>query len=133
VNIKVIVCACDGLKFMPEGVDMNSLPFDLENDLDISYVVTHPQLCGPGGVNLLRDLLKAAGPNDYYVVAGCGPENQLHFLGHVVDQMRFPDERFLGVNIRGMDNAQARGAILEAIGDLLARKNEMGVVDAFGG
>jgi hypothetical protein len=32
-----------------------------------------------------------------------------------------------------MDNAQAHAAVLEAIGCLLARKNEMGVADAFGG
>jgi hypothetical protein len=37
------------------------------------------------------------------------------------------------VNIRGMDNAQARAAVLEAVGSLLARKNEIGVADAFGG
>jgi hypothetical protein len=118
---------------MPEGIDMNTLPYDLENDTDIAYAVSHPQLCGSGGINLIHDLLKAAGPNDYFIVAGCGPENQLHFLGHVVDEMRFPEERFLGVNIRGMDNAQAHSAVLEAIGCLLARKNEMGVADAFGG
>lgn len=133
MNIKVIVCNCNGIKFMPEGLDMNSLPFELENDKDIAYAVVHPQLCGRGGVNMLHDLLSAAGPKDYFVVAGCGPENQPHFLGHVVDAMRFPDERFIGVNIRGMDNAQARAAVLEAVGELIARKDESPVVDAFGG
>ena len=81
---------------------------------------------------MLRDLLSAAAPNDYFVVAGCGPENQTHFLGHVVDGLRFPDERFIGVNIRGMDNIQARSAVLEAVGELIARKNDS-PVDAFGG
>ena len=133
VNIKVIVCNCNGLKFMPEGIDVNTLPFDLERDTDIAYAISHPQLCGSGGVNLLRDLLKAAGSNDYFIVAGCEPGNQLQFLGHVVDEMRFPEERFVGVNIRGMDNSQAHTAILEEIGRLLARKNELGVADAFGG
>ena len=133
MNIKVILCNCNGLKFMPEGIDMNTLPYDLEKDTDIAYAVSHPQLCGSGGINLLRDLLKAAGPNDYFIAAGCGPETQLHFLGHVIDELRFPGERFLGVNIRGMDNDQAHAAVLEAIGCLLVRKNEMGVADAFGG
>ena len=133
MNIKVIICNCNGIKFMPEGLDMNLLPFELENDNDIAYAVVHPQLCGRGGVNMLQDLLSAAQPNDYFVVAGCGPENQPHFLGHVVDGMRFPDERFIGVNVRGLDNAQARTAILEAVGELMARKNDSPVVDAFGG
>jgi heterodisulfide reductase subunit A-like polyferredoxin len=134
VNIKVIICNCNGLKFMPEALDMNTLPFELENDKDIAYAVVHPQLCGRGGVNLLRDLLKSAAPDDYFVVAGCGPENQPHFLGHVVDEMRFPEERSIGVNIRCMNNQEARAAILEAIGDLFARMGENPVlVDAFGG
>jgi hypothetical protein len=133
MNIKVIVCNCNGIKFMPEGLDMNSLPFELENDNDIAYAVVHPQLCGRGGVNILRDLLSAAAPNDYFVVAGCGQENQLHFLGHVVDGMRFPEDRFIGVNIRGLNNVQARTAVLEAVGELLAKKGESPVVDAFGG
>lgn len=133
MNIKVIVCNCNGLKFMPEGLDMNTLPFELEADNDVSYAVVHPQLCGRGGVNMLQDLLKAASADDYFVVAGCGPENQPHFLGHVVDGMKFPDERFVGVNIRGMDNDQARTAVLEAVGSLVASKNANAPVDAFGG
>lgn len=134
MTIKVIICNCNGLKFMPEGLDMNTLPYELENDTDIAYAVVHPQLCGTGGVNMLHDLLKAAGPEDHFIVAGCGPENQPHFLGHVIDDMRFPDERFVGVNIRCMNNDQARAAILEAVGHLLARKGEGTVVaDAFGG
>jgi heterodisulfide reductase subunit A-like polyferredoxin len=134
MNIKVILCNCNGLKFMPEGLDMNTLPYELESDTDIAYAVVHPQLCGSGGVNMLHDLLKAAEPDDYFIVAGCGPENQPHFLGHVVDEMQFPSEQFVGVNIRGMDNHHARTAILEAVGDLLARKREATfVVDAFGG
>jgi len=134
MNIKILICNCDGIKFMPEGLDMNTLPFELENDKDVTYAVVHPQLCGSGGVNVLYDLLKAAGPEDYFVVAGCGPDNHPHFLGHVVDRVRFPDERFVGVNIRGMDNTQARTAILEAVGELLESRSA-GVVtgDAFGG
>jgi len=133
MNIKVILCNCDGVKFMPESLDMNKLPYELENDSDISYVVMHPQLCGSGGVTMLRDLLKAAGPEDYFVVAGCGPDNQPHFLGHVLDELSFPEERFIGVNIRCSDNGGARNAILRAIGQLVAEKNSNVMADAFGG
>ena len=133
MNIKVILCNCDGLKLMPESIDLNTLPFDLESDTNIAYTVTHPQLCGAGGTALLGDLLKISGPQDFFVVAGCGPANQVHFLHHVTEGAKFPDDRFVGVNIRGMNNDQARAAVLETIGRLLARKNEAISADAFGG
>ena len=133
MNIKVVICNCNGLKFMPEGVDMNTLPFELENDADIKYAVVHPQLCGRGGSGMLDDLLRGAAPDDYFVIAGCGPDNQSHFLGHIVDGARFPNERFKGVSIRGMDNAQARAAILEAVGELLARRGETVLADNYSG
>jgi len=132
MNIKVILCNCDGLKFMPESLDMNTLPHELEADKDVTYAIMHPQLCGAGGVGLLTDLLKSAGPDDYFVVAGCGPDNQPHFLGHVLDEVGFPAQRFIGVNIRCQDNHDARGAILQAVGTLINIKNAA-PVDAFGG
>jgi heterodisulfide reductase subunit A-like polyferredoxin len=132
VNIKVILCNCDGLKFMPESLDMNTLPHELENDSDVTYALMHPQLCGSGGVSMLRDLLKSAGPDDYFVVAGCGPDNQPHFLGHVLDEIGFPEERFVGVNIRCSDNSNARDSVLRAVGELITIKNA-NAVDAFGG
>jgi heterodisulfide reductase subunit A-like polyferredoxin len=133
MKIKVVLCNCNGIKFMPEGLDMNTLPFELENDLDVEYAVVHPQLCGRGGLNMLHELLVNAAPDDYFVVAGCG-DNQVQFLGHVVDQAKFPDERFVSVNIRCSDNVQARQAILEAVGDVMARNNRAATVsDGFGG
>ena len=133
MKIKVVLCNCNGIKFMPEGLDMNTLPYELENDLDVQWAITHPQLCGRGGLSLLEELLANAAEDDYFVVAGCG-DNQAQFLGHVLDAAKFPEQRFISVNIRGLDNAGARKAILEAVGDLLAHKNQAAmVVDGFGG
>lgn len=133
MTIKIIICNCNGLKFMPENLDMNTLPFELEADKDVAYAVVHPQLCGRGGLTVLGDLLRSAQPDDYFVVAGCGPENQTHFLGCVTDELKFPEERFVGVNIRGMNNDQARTAVLEAAGRLLTSRTNTAQVDAFGG
>lgn len=132
MNIKVILCNCDEIKFMPEALDMNTLPHELQADNDVTYAIVHPQLCGAGGTVLLRDLLKSAGPDDYFVVAGCGAENQPHFLGHVLDELGFPEDRFIGVNIRCTDNGGARNAVLQAVGELVQIKNGS-PVDAFGG
>jgi hypothetical protein len=118
---------------MPEGVNMNTLPYEIENDIDVTYAIGHPQLCGRGGLNLLGDLLRNADPEDYFVVAGCG-ENQTQFLGHVLDETKFPEKRFVSVSIRGLDNAGARKAVLEAVGELMAAQNQAALVaDGFGG
>jgi hypothetical protein len=133
MRIKVILCNCNGIKFMPEALDMNTLPFELESDLDVEYAVLHPQLCGRGGLNVLSELLRGAGKDDYFIVAGCG-DNQKQFLGHVVDEVRFPEERFISVNIRCSNNVEARKTILEAVGELKAKAGQSPVIaDGFGG
>lgn len=133
MNIKVILCNCDEIKFMPEALDMNTLPHELEADSDVTWAIVHPQLCGEGGTTLLKDLLESAGPDDYFVVAGCGAENQPHFLGHVLDETGFPADRFIGVNIRCANNAGARNSILEAVGGLVQIKNAQPADAFFGG
>jgi hypothetical protein len=133
MRIKVILCNCNGIKFMPEALDMNTLPFELETDLDVDYAVAHPQLCGRGGQNVLSELLRGARKDDYFVVAGCG-DNEMQFLRHVLDEIKFPEERFVSVNIRCSDNVEARKTILEAVGELKAKAGRSPVVaDAFGG
>ena len=135
MKVKVLICNCNGLKLAPEDLDMNTLPFDVELDVDVQYAIVAPQLCGRGGIALLHDLLRGAGPDDYFVVAGCGPEDEADLLGHVLREAGFPRERFIGVTIRcASSNQQAREAILEAVGRLMAKSNEGSMaLDGFGG
>lgn len=135
MKVKVLICNCNGLKLAAEDLDMNTLPYDIEVDVDVQYAIVAPQLCGRGGIALLRDLLRAAAPDDYFVVAGCGPEDEADLLGHVLNEAGFPPERFIGVTIRcASSNQQAREAILEAVGRLMSRSNEGSMaLDGFGG
>ena len=135
MKIKVLICNCNGLKLSPEDLDMNTLPYDIELDVDVQYAIVAPQLCGRGGVALLRDLLRGSEPDDYFVVAGCGPENEADLLGHVLREANFPRDRFIGVPIRcSSSNQQARSAILEAVGRLMVRESEGSMaLDGFGG
>ena len=134
MKIKVVVCNCNGLKFEPENLDMNSLPYEIEGDVDIEYAVTHPQLCGRGGTSLLRDLLKASkdDPETYILAAGCDEEPQWAFLGYTVKEAGFPRDRFISVSIRGCNHASARDAILDKIGAIIANRGTF-VVDGFDG
>jgi heterodisulfide reductase subunit A-like polyferredoxin len=135
MKIKVLICNCNGLKFAPEDLDMNTLPFDVERDVDIQYAIVHPQLCGKGGLAFLGDLLRGAEPDSYFLIAGCEPKAQQELLGHALVSSSFPPDRFVGVTIRcASSNAEARNAILEAVGRLLVSKNEGSLaLDAFGG
>lgn len=42
MKVKVLLCNCKGLCPSFGGVDMNTLPFELESDMDIEYSVLHP-------------------------------------------------------------------------------------------
>jgi heterodisulfide reductase subunit A-like polyferredoxin len=134
MKIKVLICNCNGLKLTPEDLDMNTLPFEVERDVDVQYAIVHPQLCGRGGLELLRDLMRGATGDSYFVVAGCEPAEQGDLLGHILRENGFPAERFVSVPIRCSNNASAREAILEAIGRLMAEKKEGSMaLDGFGG
>ena len=49
MEIKVTLCNCKGLCPSFKGTDMNTLPFEVERELDVSYTILHPQLCGQAG------------------------------------------------------------------------------------
>ena len=135
MKIKVVFCNCNGLKLEPEDLDMNTLPDVVEQDVDIQYAVMHPKLCGRGGLVFLQDLLRGSDRDTHFLVAGCSSEMQPVFLGDAVRDSGFPADRLVGIDIRGMNNREARAAVLEEVGQLLVRKGEGSsmAVDGFGG
>ena len=134
MKIKVVFCNCNGLKLEPEDLDMNTLPDDVDSDIDVQYAVMHPKLCGRGGLAFLQDLLRGSDKDTYFLVAGCSSEMQPIFLGDAVRESGFPPERFVPVEIRGCNNREAREALFEAVGQILVRKGQGSMaVDGFGG
>jgi hypothetical protein len=78
MKIKVLLCNCKGLCPSFKNADMNTLPFQVESELDVQYTVVHPQFCGQGAQEkLFKKLLRLTG---------------------------FPPDRFIAVDIRGTDN-----------------------------
>ena len=106
MTTRVVLCNCKGLCPSFQKADMNTLPFQLEAELDVTYSVLHPQLCGQGGNAVLVEILRAAaGDPEAYVVSGaCAPEAQEKLFRKVMRQAAFPAERFVPVDIRGTDN-----------------------------
>jgi heterodisulfide reductase subunit A-like polyferredoxin len=83
---------------------MNTLPFQVESDLDVKYTVLHPQLCGQGGNVILTEALQTAGPDTYVVVGACAPEAQVKLFKKILRTTGFDEKRLVPLDIRGTTN-----------------------------
>ena len=106
MNIKVLLCNCKGLCDSFKNTDMNTLPFQVESDLDVNYTFVHPQLCGQGGNEILTEVLResVADPDTYVVVGACAPDAQMKLFKKILRNTGFDDKRFVPLDIRGTDN-----------------------------
>jgi heterodisulfide reductase subunit A-like polyferredoxin len=105
MDIKVLLCNCKGLCPSFKGADMNKLPFEVESELDVTYTVLHPQLCGQGGNAVLTDVMSKANDDTYILSGACAPEAQDKLFKKLMRLTGFPPERFIAIDIRGTDNA----------------------------
>ncbi len=106
MKIKTLLCNCKGLSPSFQHTDMNTLPFDLEADLDVEYAAAHPQLCGHGGKALLEDVLRAAEdePDTYVLVGACAPDAQTKLFKKVLRATGFPEDHFIRLDIQNTTN-----------------------------
>ena len=106
MTIKILLCNCKGLCQSFKNTDMNTLPFQIESDLDVKYTVLHPQFCGQGGNALLTEILResVADPDTYIISGACNPEAQEKLFKKVLRQTGFDEKRFVTLDIRSTDN-----------------------------
>lgn len=104
MKIKVLLCNCKGLCPSFKNADMNTMPFQVESELDVQYTVLHPQLCGQGGNAVLSEVLSKAGDDTYVLNGACAPEAQEKLFKKLLRVTGFPPERFATVDIRGTNN-----------------------------
>lgn len=119
MEIKVLLCNCKGLCPSFKNSDMNTLPFQLESELEINYVMLHPMTCGQGGNQALIDVLHSAGDDTYIISAACAPSAQEKLFAKVLRTTGFPPERFITVDIRGTDNDGILNRLEQTIEGLL--------------
>jgi heterodisulfide reductase subunit A-like polyferredoxin len=95
---------------------MNTLPFEIESDLDVDYAIVHPQLCGVGGSKVMEDVLRSAedDPDTLVIVGACDPEVQQKLFQKLFRKTGFDQDHFVGMDIRDTTN--------EGILDRLRRK-----------
>ena len=104
MKIKGLLCNCKGLCPSFKNADMNTMPFQVESELDVQYTVVHPQLCGQGGNAVLSEVLSKADDDTYILSGACAPEAQEKLFKKLLRVTGFPPERFITLDIRGTDN-----------------------------
>lgn len=125
MNIKILLCNCKGLCQSFKDSDFNTLPFQIESDLDVKYVVVHPQLCGQGGNEVLADIFResAKDPDTFIVSGACAPEAQEKLFQKLMRKTGFDPKRFVPVDIRSTNNDGILAAIREKV-EALLREHE---------
>ncbi len=126
MNIKVLLCNCKGLCPSFKNSDMNTLPFQVESELDVQYTVVHPQLCGQGGNEVVADIMRqSASDPDVYIVGGaCAPEAQFKLFRKVMRNAGFDEKRFVALDIRGTSNEGILMRLKEAVESILKPKEQ---------
>ncbi len=106
MKIKTLLCNCKDVCPSFRNTDMNTLPFDVESELDVQYTLVHPQLCGLGGNAILADVLRSAtdDPDTYVMVGACAPDAQAKLFKKLIRATHFDEKRFLSLDIRGTTN-----------------------------
>ncbi len=129
MKIKILLCNCKGLCQSFKDSDFNTLPFQLESELDIQYAVLHPQLCGQGGNEALADIFResAKDPDTYIVSGACAPEAQQKLFQKLLRKTGFDPKRFVPVDIRSTNNDGILARIKEKV-EALVREHEAAAV-----
>ena len=128
MKIKVLLCNCKGLCPSFKNADMNTLPFQVESELDVQYTVVHPQFCGQGGNAVLSEVLSNA-DNDTYVLSGaCAPEAQEKLFKKLLRVTGFPPERFVTVDIRGADNEGILARLRSKVEEIVRKEESKAAV-----
>jgi len=124
VKIKTLLCNCKGLCPSFKDTDMNTLPFEIESELDVAYAVVHPQLCGQGGNEILADILRAAedDPDTFVIVGGCAPEAQVKLFKKLIRSSGFPEDHFVPVDIRGTTHQRILQRLKEKVQTIVEAK-----------
>jgi len=126
VKIKTLICNCKGLSPSFRDSDMNSLPFEIESDLDVDYAIVHPQLCGVGGSRVMEDVLRSAedDPDTLVIVGACEPEAQQMLFQKLFRKTGFDQDHFVAMDIRNTTNDGILDRLREKIAERVHAKEK---------
>jgi len=121
MKVKTLVCNCKGTSDSFRDLDMNTLPFEIESELDVDYAIVHPELCGQGGNAALEDILRSAAddPDTCIVVAGCALATQQKLFKKILRSSGLDAARFVPVDISEATNSEALERLRKKLQSLL--------------
>ena len=119
MKVKTLICNCKGLDPF-RYADMNSLPFEIESELGVTYAAVHPQLCAEGGNQILQDVLRSAedDPDTYVMVCACQEETQMKLFKKAMRNTDFDPEHFVPLDARNATNDGILDRIRERLNEL---------------
>ena len=119
MKVKTLICNCKGLDPF-RYADMNSLPFEVESELDVSFAAVHPQLCAEGGNQFLQDVLQAAedDPDTYVMTCACSEQIQMKLFRKVLRNAEFDEKHFVPLDIRNATNDGILDRIRQRLNEL---------------
>ena len=126
MKIKTLICNCKGLSPSFRDSDMNTLPFDIESELDVDYAIVHPELCGAGGSRVLEDVLRSAedDPDTLVIVGACEVEAQQKLFQEAFRKTGFDQDHFVAMDIRNTTNDGILDRLREKIEGLVQPKKK---------
>ena len=126
MKIKTLICNCKGLSPSFSDSDMNTLPFEIESDVDVDYAIVHPQLCGVGGSRVMEDVLRSAedDPDTLVIVGACEPEAQQKLFQKLFQKTGFDQDHFVAMDIRNTTNDGILDRLREKIAERVHAKEK---------
>lgn len=121
MQTQVLMCHCKRLRDSFKSTDFNTVPFQVESELDMAYRSLHPQTCGHGGNQFLADILKSADAETFILSAACAPAAQDQLFRKIRRQTGFSPERFVPVDIRMNGNEGVLQRTREKVEELPAK------------
>ena len=119
MKVKTLICNCKGLDPF-RYADMNTLPFDIESDLDVEYAVVHPQLCSQSGNEVLEDVFHSAedDPDTYVMVCACAEDTQRKLFKKTLRKTEIDDKQYVPLDISNATNDGILDRIRERLKEL---------------
>ena len=120
MKVKTLICNCKGLDPF-RYADMNTLPFEIESELDVAYAAAHTQLCAQGGHVVLQDILWASkhDPDTYVLVCACEEETQRKLFKKDLRTTGFDQDQFVPLDARNSTNDGILDRIREKLAELV--------------
>lgn len=110
----LLLCVCQGTCPSFQKMDTFEVLNTLRREGIFEWVGLHPQLCADDGDRYLRELLRGAQIDELYVAA-CDPTMQRKMYRDAFDDVGFPRDKHIGIEIRNMNTQQVIDEIKKAV------------------